>query len=53
MEHIHKPLTASGGVGPYTWTIVSGTLPSGLSLSSSGSNTALVVVLHTCWYFYI
>jgi hypothetical protein len=37
-----QTLTASGGVGPYTWTIVSGTLPSGLSLSSSGSNTALI-----------
>jgi hypothetical protein len=30
-------LTATGGVGPYTWALASGsTLPSGLSLSSSG-----------------
>lgn len=29
-------LAASGGVQPYTWTLVSGTLPAGLSLSPSG-----------------
>lgn len=29
-------LTVSGGATPYTWSIVSGTLPSGLALSSSG-----------------
>jgi hypothetical protein len=29
-------LAASGGATPYTWSIVSGTLPSGMSLSSSG-----------------
>ena len=29
-------LTASGGLAPYSWTLPSGTLPSGLSLSSSG-----------------
>lgn len=27
---------ASGGVGPYTWALTSGVLPSGLSLSASG-----------------
>ncbi len=29
-------LVATGGVGPYTWSITAGSLPSGLSLSSSG-----------------
>jgi len=29
-------LSASGGTGPYTWTIVSGSLPAGVTLSSSG-----------------
>jgi hypothetical protein len=29
-------LTAIGGVPPYTWTVTSGTLPGGLSLSTSG-----------------
>lgn len=28
-------ITASGGTGPYTWAIVSGNLPDGLSLNSS------------------
>lgn len=30
-------LSASGGTAPITWTIISGQLPSGLTLSSSGS----------------
>lgn len=29
-------LSASGGSSPYTWSLVSGTLPAGLSLSSAG-----------------
>lgn len=30
-------LAASGGQSPYTWTLASGTLPSGITLQSSGS----------------
>ena len=30
-----KTLTVSGGVSPFTWSVVSGTLPAGLSLNSS------------------
>jgi hypothetical protein len=33
-EAYSQTLEASGGVGPYTWTIPVGTLPTGLSLSS-------------------
>lgn len=29
-------LTASGGIAPYSWTVVAGSLPPGLSLGSSG-----------------
>ena len=29
-------LVASGGITPYTWALASGTLPAGLTLSSSG-----------------
>lgn len=32
-------LSASGGTGPYTWTLVSGTLPSGATLNSNGTIT--------------
>jgi len=32
-------LQNSGGIGPFTWTLTSGTLPNGLSLSSSGAIT--------------
>ncbi|MDB6076146.1 MAG: hypothetical protein JWO89_3786, partial [Verrucomicrobiaceae bacterium] len=31
-----QTLTASGGTGPYAWTVTSGTLPTGLTLSASG-----------------
>ena len=30
-------LQASGGVGPYTWTVTSGSLPAGLTLDASGN----------------
>lgn len=30
------PLTATGGSAPYVWSVLSGALPSGLSLSSNG-----------------
>jgi hypothetical protein len=31
------PLSATGGVQPYTWSVVSGALPAGLSLGSDGT----------------
>jgi hypothetical protein len=31
-----QQLTASGGVGPYVWSVVSGTLPTGITLDSAG-----------------
>ena len=34
-----QTLTASGGTAPYTWTRVSGALPTGLALSSGGAIT--------------
>ena len=34
-----QALQATGGVAPYTWTVVSGALPAGLMLSSSGTIT--------------
>ncbi|MCX6853564.1 MAG: PA14 domain-containing protein, partial [Verrucomicrobia bacterium] len=30
-------MSATGGTGPYTWTITSGSLPTGLSLTTAGS----------------
>jgi len=32
-----QTFTASGGTAPYTWSLASGSLPAGLSLSSSGT----------------
>lgn len=40
-------LAASGGVSPYTWAISSGTLPTGLTLSSNGAITGTPTVLGT------
>ncbi|HEY3837554.1 MAG TPA: putative Ig domain-containing protein [Bryobacteraceae bacterium] len=31
-----QTLTAAGGTGPYTWSVVSGKLPAGMSLSAGG-----------------
>jgi len=36
-----QTLSATGGTTPYTWTIASGTLPKGLSLSSSGVSSGI------------
>jgi large repetitive protein len=45
-------LTASGGIGPYTWDFVSGKLPQGLSLSASGtiSGTPLATSVGTSYF---
>jgi hypothetical protein len=33
---VSKQLSASGGTGPYTWSVTTGVLPSGLTLSTTG-----------------
>ena len=33
------PLSAEGGIGPYTWALASGSLPAGLELDASGNLT--------------
>lgn len=42
-----EQLTATGGQTPFIWTIVIGTLPTGLSLSTSGRITGTPTVLET------
>lgn len=36
-SNYNATFTASGGIGPYTYTVETGALPSGMSLSSSGT----------------
>ena len=44
--------TVSGGVGPFVWTIASGTLPAGLTLSSStGLITGIPTAVTSCSSF--
>ena len=44
-----QALSATGGTGPYSWALASGTLPSGISLSSAGvlSGTAGAASVNT------
>ncbi len=35
-------LKANGGVQPYTWSVSSGSLPAGLSISTSGNNNGII-----------
>ena len=37
-----QPIQASGGVGPFQWTVSSGTLPHNLALSSSSTGIAMI-----------
>lgn len=48
-------LLASGGIGPYSWTLVSGTLPTGLTMSSTGliSGTPTQTVLNSALTFQV
>ncbi len=43
-------LQASGGVGPYSFSIISGTLPDGMSLSAAGDLSGLPYLLHVSGY---
>jgi Putative Ig domain/Domain of unknown function DUF11 len=42
-----QQLTAAGGTAPYTWTVTSGTLPAGLTLTSDGTITGTPVTAGT------
>ena len=37
-----QPIQASGGVGPFHWTVSSGALPHNVTLSSSSTSTAMI-----------
>ncbi len=39
VAYLTSTLTATGGTAPYTWSIATGALPAGLSLSSAGAIT--------------
>src|SRR5882762_9648654 len=43
----HQSLTASGGATPYQWALISGALPSGLTLSTNGSFTGTPTAVGT------
>jgi hypothetical protein len=36
-SYYYSPLDANGGIGPDTWSVISGTLPTGLTLDPSGA----------------
>ena len=40
-------LAATGGTGPYQWTVIAGTLPAGLSLASNGAITGSPMTVGT------
>ncbi|MCS7062419.1 MAG: putative Ig domain-containing protein, partial [Anaerolineae bacterium] len=42
-----QTLTASGGTGPYTFTVVNGTLPAGLTLGANGTVSGTPTVVGT------
>ncbi len=42
-----QTITASGGTGPYTYAVIVGTLPTGLTLSAGGSLTGTPMVANT------
>lgn len=37
-----QPVTAMGGTPPYSWTIISGSLPTGLSMASTGTPSTTI-----------
>ena len=45
--YYHDALAAAGGVGPYTWSVPSGSLPAGLDLSATGELSGAPTVAGT------